>query len=75
MDTGNVRSAPLADILGGGAMAKAIATIRGAVRATRPCYPDNAPCSPDNAPSQICGPDDKGECHPGTPPSTCSPER
>jgi MoaA/NifB/PqqE/SkfB family radical SAM enzyme len=74
MDTGNVRSAPLADILSGGAMAEANATIRQAVSA-KPCYPDNAPCSPDNAPPQICGPDDEGECHPGTPPSTCSPKR
>lgn len=75
LDVGNVRSAPLADILGGAAMAQANATVRGAVRAARPCYPDNAPCSPDNAPPQTCGPDDEGECHPGTPPSTCSPRR
>jgi MoaA/NifB/PqqE/SkfB family radical SAM enzyme len=72
---GNVRSAPLADILGGAAMTEANATIRGAVRAARPCYPDTAPCSPDNAPPQTCRPDDEGECLPGTPPSTCSPKR
>lgn len=48
MDTGNVRSALLADILGGGAMAEANAAIRRAVGA-RPCHPDNAPCSPTTA--------------------------
>jgi MoaA/NifB/PqqE/SkfB family radical SAM enzyme len=75
LDVGNVRSTPLADILGGDAIAEANTTIRSAVRAARPCYPDTAPCSPDNAPPQTCGPDDEDECSPGTPPSTCSPKR
>jgi hypothetical protein len=75
MGVGNVRSAPLADILDGAAMAEANATIHGAVRAARPCYPDNAPCGPDNSPPQTCGPDERTECGPGTPRSTCSPRR
>ncbi|WP_307795090.1 radical SAM/SPASM domain-containing protein [Actinacidiphila acididurans] len=75
MDVGNVRAAPLADILGGVAMAEANATVRSAIRAARACMPDTAPCSPDNAPPQTCGPDDNAECSPGTPPSTCNPRR
>jgi MoaA/NifB/PqqE/SkfB family radical SAM enzyme len=72
---GDVRSAPLADILGGAAMAEARATVRRAVRPVRTCHPDTAPCGPDNAPQQPCGPEDDAECSPGTPPSTCSPRR
>jgi MoaA/NifB/PqqE/SkfB family radical SAM enzyme len=75
MDVGNVQATPLADILGGGAMAEAGATIRRAVGAVRKCHPDTAPCSPDNAPQQPCGPEDNQECSPGTPPSTCNPRR
>ncbi|MFI0717791.1 SPASM domain-containing protein [Streptomyces sp. NPDC021224] len=75
MDVGDVRTARLADILGGAAMAEAGADIRTAVRAGRPCHPDSAPCGPDNAPQQPCGPEDNAECSPGTPPSTCNPKR
>lgn len=75
LDVGNVRSAPLADILGAAVMAEARATVRAAARWVRACRPDTAPCSPDNAPQQPCGPEDNAECSPGTPPSTCNPRR
>jgi MoaA/NifB/PqqE/SkfB family radical SAM enzyme len=55
---GNVQSAPLADILGGAAMAGANAAIRSA----------RSPGSYDP-----CGPTDD-ECTPGTPGSSCSPK-
>lgn len=75
LDTGNVRTTPLADILGGDAMAAAAASIRKAVVGTRACYPDQAPCGPDTYPPQICGPDEEAGCRPGTPPTTCNPRR
>ncbi|MFI0895454.1 SPASM domain-containing protein [Streptomyces sp. NPDC020983] len=75
LDVGNVRTAPLADILGGAAMTGANAVIRETVPAGGPCRPDSIPCSPDNAPRQPCGPEDNAECSPGTPPSTCNPRR
>ncbi|WP_433890091.1 radical SAM/SPASM domain-containing protein [Streptomyces sp. CA-111067] len=73
IDAGNVRTTPLADILGGPEMVRASAGIRDAVRESRGCYPDQAPCSPDNAPQQPCGPDSERECSPGHPGTECSP--
>jgi MoaA/NifB/PqqE/SkfB family radical SAM enzyme len=74
MGVGNVKAAPLVDILDGAAMSQAAGTIRSATR-SRACYPDQAPCQPDQNPPVPCGPDDEGECFPGTPLSTCNPKR
>ncbi|MFE6776556.1 hypothetical protein [Streptomyces sp. NPDC057676] len=62
MVTGNVRRTPLADILGGAAMAEATAAIRGSGRGEH-CDPDR--CDPGCEPNE--------ECTPGYPGTECDP--
>ncbi|WP_232544112.1 radical SAM/SPASM domain-containing protein [Streptomyces buecherae] len=63
MSVGNVRTAGLADILGGPKMADARLRIRHAVRGGKLCDPDR--CDPG------CDPNE--ECRPGYPGSACHP--
>lgn len=57
LSVGNVRETPLAEILGGPAMAAALATI--------PDPAEDDPCQPDCDPNEYCPP--------GFPPSSCDP--
>lgn len=60
IDAGNVRGAPLADILGGGPMAEAGAAIRRATGSVSPwCRPDDHECSPGH-PGTECSPKRQG---------------
>ncbi|WP_078952325.1 radical SAM protein [Streptomyces sp. NRRL F-5755] len=67
--TGNVRDAPLGEVLTGSGMAEAATAIRNA-RGAKECQPD---CVPNNPCDPRCEP--AAACTPGTPPSDCDPRR